>query len=59
MWNEHEAPDSIGGAVSQPRSAQKTIFIQSAAKRFDELPRSDQRSVLEQSIRDIAAGAPL
>ena len=35
------------------------VSIMRAAKRFDELLHSDQRPVLEQSIKDIAAGVPL
>jgi hypothetical protein len=38
---------------------QRMPFVLRAAKRFDELLHSDQRPILEQSIRDIAAGAPL
>lgn len=38
---------------------QRMPFVLRAANRFDELLHSNQRPVLEQSIRDIAAGATL
>ncbi|SER21180.1 hypothetical protein SAMN03159444_03515 [Pseudomonas sp. NFACC02] len=38
---------------------QRMPFVLRAANRFNELLNSDQRPVVEQSIKDIAAGAPL